>query len=144
MQVKDAMTRGVECTRPSDNIARAAERMRELNVGSLPVCGEADRLVGMLTDRDITVRATASGRDPNGTAVSEVMTPKIVFCFEDQDALEAAHLMEKNQIRRLAVLNRDKRLVGIVSLGDLAVKAGNDKMSGEVLEHVSEPAMPRR
>jgi CBS domain-containing protein len=138
------MSRGVECIRPDDSIARAAERMRELDVGAMPVCGEQDRLVGMVTDRDITVRATAGARDPSGTRVSEVMTPHIAYIFEDQDVAEASRLMQEKQIRRLAVLNRDKRLVGLVSLGDLAVKGGHEGKSGEALAEVSEPAAPRR
>jgi CBS domain-containing protein len=117
--------------------------MRNLDIGALPVCGDNDRLVGIITDRDITIRATAGCCDPAGTCVSDVMTPGIIYVFEDQDVTEAAHLMEENQIRRLVVLNQDKRLVGIVSLGDLAVKAGDDELSGEALELVSEPAMPR-
>ena len=144
MQVKDVMTRGVECARPTDSIARAAERMKELNVGSLPVCGDNDKLVGLITDRDITTRATAEACDPGSTCVSDAMTPDITYVFEDQDVQEAARLMEQNQIRRLVVLNRDKRLVGIVSLGDLVVKTDEDKLSGEALEQVSEPAQPRR
>jgi len=144
MQVSEVMTRGVECARPADSIARAAEKMRELNVGALPVCGDNDRLVGMLTDHDITVRATAGCCEPSGTVVQDVMTPNIIYCLEDQDVDEAARLMEKNQVRRLAVLNRDKRLVGIVSLGDLAVKTGDEGRSGAALGQVSEPAAPTR
>jgi len=144
MQVNEVMTRGVECIRPNDSIAHAAERMKELDVGALPVCGDGDRLVGMITDRDITVRATAGCCGPSDTCVRDVMTPNIIYVFEDQDVSEAAQLMEENQIRRLVVLNRDKRLVGIVSLGDLAVKVHDDHLSGEALEQVSEPAMPRR
>jgi CBS domain-containing protein len=144
MQVNEVMTQGVECARPTDSIADAAKKMRDLDVGSLPVCGENDRLVGMITDRDITVRATAAECDPCGTRVQDVMTPEVIYCFEDQEVGEAVQLIEENQIRRLVVLNDDKRLVGIVSLGDLAVKGGNDELSGEALEQVSEPAMPRR
>jgi CBS domain-containing protein len=144
MRIKDAMTEGVECARPNDSVAHAADRMRQLDVGALPVCGDNDKLIGMVTDRDITVRATAEACDPGETQVRDIMTPDIVFCFEDQDISEAANLMEEKQIRRLAVLNRDKRLVGIVSLGDLAVKSGDDRLSGEALERVSEPAMPMR
>jgi CBS domain-containing protein len=143
MKVQEIMTRGVECVGPNDNLADAARKMRDLDVGSLPVC-DNDRLVGMITDRDITVRATAGDCNPSGTCVRDTMTPNIVYCFDDQDVTEAADLMEANQIRRLVVLNRDKRLVGIVALGDLAVKTGNDELSGEALEQVSEPAMPRR
>jgi len=144
MRISEVMTRGVECIRPGDSVARAAERMREMNVGALPVCGDDGRLAGMVTDRDITVRATAGGRDPCGTCVRDVMTPDIVWIFEDQLVSEAARLMEEKQIRRLAVLNRDKRLVGVVSLGDLAVKSGDEELSGAALEQVSEPAAPRR
>jgi CBS domain-containing protein len=139
MQVREVMTRGVECAQPTDPIARAAERLRELNVGSLPVCGEEDTLVGMVTDRDITVRATAGACDPRSTSVSEVMTPNIVTCFDDQDVTEAARLMKDNQIRRIVVLNRNKRLVGILSLGDLAVEA-DEHLAAGALERISEPA----
>jgi CBS domain-containing protein len=140
MKVKDVMTEGVECLQPTDSIAQAAEKMRDLDVGSLPVCGDQDKLVGIVTDRDITIRSTARAGDPHTTPVSAVMTPDIVFCFDDQDATEAAELMEARQIRRLVVLNRNKRLVGIVSLGDLAVRVADDQLSGEALERVSEPA----
>jgi len=144
MRVKEVMTRGVECVRPTDELARAAERMKALNVGVLPVCGDNDKLVGMVTDRDITVRATAEALPPRLGQVQDVMTPDVIYVFEDQDVAEAARLMEQHQVRRLVVLNRDKRLVGIVSLGDLAVKAGHEGLSHEALEQVSEPAAPRR
>ena len=144
MFIKNAMTRGVECVRPGDSIARAATRMAELNVGSLPVCGDNDKLVGIITDRDITVRATAAGRLPDDTSVRDIMTPEIFCCFEDQDICDAAQLMEERQVRRLVVLNNDNRLVGILSLGDVAVKAGDEHLSSEALERVSEPAMPMR
>jgi CBS domain-containing protein len=117
--------------------------MSRLEVGPLPVCDGA-QLVGMLTDRDITIRATATGRDPNTTRVHEVMTPEVVYCFEDQDVEIAAQMMEMRQIRRVPVLNRGKRLVGIVSLGDLAVETGNRDLGGETLEHISEPSEPHR
>jgi len=100
-------------------------------------------LVGMLTDRDITVRAVAKGCDPKTTTVREAMTPNIAYSFEDQDVQEAVRIMEECQIRRLPILNRHKRLVGIVSLGDLAVSTGEQARAGEVLKHVSEPTEPR-
>jgi nucleotide-binding universal stress UspA family protein/CBS domain-containing protein len=143
MRVKAVMTEGAECVRPEATLQQAAERMKDLDVGSLPVC-ENDRLVGMVTDRDITVRATAEACDPCGTRVREVMTPDISYIFEDQLVTEAAQQMEEKQIRRLPVLNRNKRLVGIVSIGDLAVKSGDEELAGVALEQVSEPAMPRR
>lgn len=144
MLVKEIMTSQVECTRPDASLQEAAERMRDLDVGPLPVCGDNDRLVGIVTDRDITIRAVAQGQDPCTTRVRDVMTPQIIYCFEDQDVEEAAKLMKENQIRRLAVLNSDKRLVGILSLGDLAVDTQDEEMAGATLEAVSEPAEPRR
>src|SRR5215469_8117944 len=107
MQVKDVMTRDAECISPDSTLQQAAQRMQALNVGSLPIC-DHDRLAGMITDRDITVRATAEGRDPKTCAIREIMTPQIVYCFEDQDVREVAHIMEDRQIRRLPILNRDK------------------------------------
>jgi CBS domain-containing protein len=143
MQVSEVMTRGVECTRPDASLQEAATRMKLLNVGPLPVC-DNDRLVGILTDRDITVRATAEGQDPASVHVRDVMTPGIVYCYDDQDVTEAAKLMMDKQVRRLPVLNRGKRLVGIVSLGDLAVETGDDELAGNTLEAVSEPNRPNR
>ncbi|MFL5240901.1 MAG: CBS domain-containing protein [Gemmataceae bacterium] len=144
MQVNEVMTPGVECTQPNATLQRVAQRMKELNIGTLPVCDDGGRLVGMVTDRDITVRAVADGRDPRTCLIREVMTPNIVYCFEDQDVAEAADLMMENQIRRLVVLNRDKKLIGIVSLGDLAVDTGDEHLVGSALEAVSEPAQPMR
>jgi CBS domain-containing protein len=138
MKIKEVMTRGAECVPPSCTLQDAARKMKNLDVGPLPVC-DNDRLVGILTDRDITVRAIAEGRDPKTTKVGEVLTPDVIYCFEDQDVQEAARLMKENQIRRLIVLNRDKRLVGIISLGDLAVETGDEQLAGETLEKVSEP-----
>lgn len=112
--------------------------MKALDVGMLPIC-ENDRLIGTITDRDITVRAVAEGYNPNTTIVQEVMTRAMVYCFEDEDIAEAAVLMENRQVRRLPVINRDKRLVGILSLGDLAVRTHRERLVGEVLECISEP-----
>jgi CBS domain-containing protein len=141
MLLREIMTRDVEVIRPDATLQEAAERMRSLDVGPLPVC-DGDRLVGMITDRDLTVRGTAAGKDPATTQVKEVMTPEVRYCFEDQDIGEAARVMQELQIRRLIVLNREKRLVGIVSLGDLAVETGDEDLSGETLEAVSEAAAP--
>lgn len=143
MQLKNIMTQGVEVVHPEATLQEAAEKMRRLDVGPLPVC-DGDQLVGMLTDRDITVRAVAEGCDPTTTSVREAMTPDIVYCYEDQDVQEAANLMAQYQIRRIPILNRNKRLVGMVSLGDLAVSTSDQTQTGEVLEQVSEPAEPRR
>ena len=108
----------------------------------LPVC-DGDRLVGVITDRDITVRGVAQGCDPKTARVQEVMTPEVIYCFDDEDVKEAAKKMEEKQVRRLPVLNREKRLVGIVSLGDLAVRTGKEELAGEVLERVSKPGHSR-
>ena len=141
MQVKQVMTPNVECTQPTATLSDAARKMRDFDIGPLPVCSDDDRLAGMITDRDITVRAVADGLDPRTTMVRDVMTPTIIYCYEDQDVSDAAHMMEQNQIRRLVVLNRDKRLVGILSLGDVAVDAGDEQLAGHTLEAVSEPAI---
>jgi CBS domain-containing protein len=142
MQIRDIMTRRVEVVHPDATIEEAAEKMKRLDVGPLPVC-DGERLLGMVTDRDITVRATSEGRDPKNTRVRDVMTEEVFYCFDDQSVDEAAEIMRRAQIRRLPIVNRDKRLVGIVSLGDLAVQTGDQELSGEVLEDVSEPAQPR-
>lgn len=136
MQVKEVMTRGIEAIQPNATIQEAAEKMRVLDVGVIPVC-ENDRLLGTLTDRDITVRATAAGHHPAELKVRDIMTPDIVSCFEDQDVEEAARLMKERQIRRLLVLNREKVIVGIVSIGDLALGANDQKLAGQTLEQVS-------
>src|SRR5437764_1901261 len=101
MQVSKVMTRDAECVRPDTTLQEAARKMRDLDVGPLPVCGDGDRLVGLLTDRDISVRATAEGRDPTRTPVQEVMTPDVVYVFDDQDARDAADTMAGHQIRRV-------------------------------------------
>jgi CBS domain-containing protein len=139
MIVQDIMSGGAECTQPTTTLREAARRMRDLDVGSLPVCGEGDRLVGMITDRDIAIRAVAEGDGADMTFVKNVMTPGIIYCYEDQEVQEAAELMEKHQVRRLVVLNRDKRLVGIISLGDLAVDTQNEQLAGHTLEAISVP-----
>jgi len=144
MRVNEVMTRGVECTRPDASLQEAAAKMKSLDVGLLPVCGDADRLVGMITDRDITVRSSAEGESPAEIRVADVMTPEVLYCFEDATVEDAALLMEQKQVRRLVVLDRNKRLVGIVSLGDLAVETRDEHLAGSTLGGVSEPSLPRR
>ena len=139
MKLKEIMTREVEIVHPDDSLQTAAQKMRYRNVGFLPVC-DGDRLIGVLTDRDIALRATAEGVDPSKSLSKEWVTNPVVYCFEDQDVDEAAQLMREHQIRRLVILGRDdKRLVGVVSLGDLATNVEEQK-SGEVLQEVSEPS----
>lgn len=137
MKISDVMTPHAKCIGPDLTLVDAADQMRELDVGSLPIC-ENDRLVGIVTDRDLALRGITEARDPRSIPIREVMSPGIVYVFADQDVEEAARLMEVKQIRRLPVLNRDKRLVGIVSLGDLAVEAGM-VISGEALKEISRP-----
>jgi len=135
MKVNEVMTRKAEWVSPDASIAEVAKMMRDENIGSLPV-GENDRLIGMITDRDIACRAVAEGLDPAKTTARRVMSKTISYCFDDQEIDDAAHLMEQKHVRRLAVLNREKRLVGILSLDDLARCCSHD-LSGEVLAAVS-------
>jgi CBS domain-containing protein len=142
MKVSEIMTPNVEVITPDASLRDAAQRMKALDVGMLPVC-DGERLLGAVTDRDIVVRAAAEGKDVSQTRVSDIMTRQVHYVFEDQDADEAAQVMEDQQVRRVPVLDRNKRLVGIVSLGDVAVRTGDDAMSGDALEAVSEPARGR-
>lgn len=137
MKIQEIMSTDVRCIGPESTLVEAAGLMRDLNVGAIPVCENA-RLVGMITDRDLALRAIAEGKDPNRTTVREAMTEGIIYIFEDQGVEEAAHLMEEKQVRRLPVLNRGKRLVGIVSLGDLAVRS-SPEFGAEALREVSQP-----
>jgi CBS domain-containing protein len=141
MRVGHVMTHDVETIGPDGTIREAAEKMRSLDVGLLPVV-DGKRVIGMITDRDITVRITADGRDPDTSRVREAMSEGMIGCHEDDDVAEAARLMEEHQIRRLPVLGRDKELVGILSLGDIAITTGDEQLTGETLERISEPAKP--
>ena len=143
MELREIMTRDVEVVSGDASLKEAAVKMKNLDVGAIPVC-DGDQLRGMLSDRDITIRATASGRDPTKTKVAEIMSTDIAYCLEDQEVDEAVSLMEVRQIRRLPVLDQDKRLVGIVSLGDIAVHTGDRDLAGETLQEISEPAEPKR
>lgn len=143
-QIKDVMTPQAEVVSPDATTEDAAGTMKALDIGVLPVCDE-EGLVGILTDRDLVVRVLAEKRDPKAVRVGEVMTPNIVYCFEDDDISRAAGLLADHQIRRLPVLSRaDRSLVGIVSLGDLAVHGDSERMTGTVLEDVSQPSRPKR
>jgi CBS domain-containing protein len=135
MQVRELMSRDVLVASPDDTIEKAAMLMGQANCGALPV-SENDRLVGMITDRDITLRAVAKGNPPD-CAVREVMSPNIKYVFEDEDTEAAAESMSKLQGPRLPVLNRPKRMVGIVSLGDLALK--QREPAANALQGISKP-----
>jgi CBS domain-containing protein len=137
--VRDVMTRGVETVSPDTTIVDVAKRMRDLDVGSLPVT-DGSRLLGIVTDRDLSVRATAAAKDPNSTHVREVMSPELAWVFDDEPADAAARVMRERQIRRLPVLDRSDRLVGVVALADLATDLGDDRLKGATLEEISQPS----
>jgi CBS domain-containing protein len=142
MRVAEVMTRDVQTVSPGDTIQKAAAAMDNLNVGVLPVC-DGEHLQGVITDRDITVRATAAGHSPTETKVGDVMTDQIDYVFEDDDVEEAANKMKARQIRRLPVIDRDKKLVGVISLGDIATKQGG-RQAADALQQVSKPSRPDR
>jgi CBS domain-containing protein len=140
MKVKEIMTREIDVVSPETTLRDAAERMNSLDVGVLPVC-DNDRLVGVITDRDITVRATADGLDPFATQVGEVMSKdELITCREDEDVEAATQKMRDKRVRRLPVLSEDRRLVGIFSLGDVAVDQGDLAESAETLKEISRPS----
>lgn len=137
MKVKDAMHKGAQWVSPDTPLTEVARKMKELDVGSIPV-GENDRLVGMVTDRDIACRAVADGRDCDAVTAREVMTDGIIFCRDMEDLDDALRIMEQKQIRRLPVINEQKRLVGMLSLGDVS-QAAPHALTGEVTAAVSAP-----
>jgi CBS domain-containing protein len=131
------MTANVHVIAPDASLREAAAMMRDLDIGALPVC-ENDRVVGFVTDRDITIRATAAGKSPDECQVRQVMSQGVVYCNEDATMEDAERLMKDRQVRRLAVLDGNQRLCGILSLGDLALELDSDE-AGDVLERISEP-----
>jgi CBS domain-containing protein len=138
MKLSEIMTREVEIIQPDDTMHTAAQKMRDRDIGFLPVC-DGETLMGVLSDRDITIRALADGMDINVMLSRDLMTTPAIYCFDDQDVTDAAKLMRENQIRRLVILGREsQRVVGVISLGDLARK-GITAISGQVLQRVSEP-----
>jgi CBS domain-containing protein len=143
MKLKEIMTSDIEVIHPTDTLQTAAQKMRDRDIGFLPVC-DGERLIGVLSDRDMIVRALAEGMDSKAIVGRDLITSPAIYCFDDQSVDEAAKLMHDNQIRRLVVLRPDdKRMVGVVSLGDLAINV-DDKLSGEVLQSISEPLSSSR
>ena len=142
MRLAEIMTTDVEVIRSNASLKEAAAKMKDLDTGLIPVC-QGDELKGTLTDRDITVRATAEGHSPSRTKVSDIMSKEIAYCFEDQEIEEAMGLMEARHIRCLPILNRENRLVGIVSLGHLSVLAWQNILLGETFKEFSRPAVAR-
>jgi CBS domain-containing protein len=135
MKIRDVMTRTAQLTSPDDTLRHAAQMMKECDCGVLPVA-EGDRLVGMITDRDIAVRGIAEGKGPD-TKVRDVMTDEVMYCFDDDGIQQVCQNMAEIQVRRLPVVSRDKRLVGIVSLSDLAKKEAN---AAKALRGIARPS----
>jgi CBS domain-containing protein len=137
--IAEIMSTNVRTIQPQESLRRAAQCMQELDVGALPVC-DGERLLGMLTDRDITVRGIADGLNPDQACVSDIMSPEVETCTAEQDADDAKRLMGAKQLRRLPVVDKDRRLVGIVSLGDLATRESGH--IDKALREISEPDRP--
>jgi CBS domain-containing protein len=141
MNVSEVMSSDVYVSSPDDTLQTAAQTMADLDTGVLPV-GDGDRLVGMITDRDIVIRGVAKALDAESATIRDVMTSGVCYCFDDEDVEDAAQQMAELQVRRLPVLNRAKRLVGIVSLGDLSQEA-DTRVTGDALKGVSEDGLQR-
>ena len=142
MLVSEAMTREVKICTPGQPIREVAQTMAAIDAGALPV-GENDRLIGMITDRDIAVRAVAQGKGPD-TPVREVMSEHVEYCFDDEDLDRVAQGMADVRVRRLPVVNREKRLVGILSLGDVARRGNQREVVADVVAGISTPGGPHR
>lgn len=136
MKLQNIMTSQVEVLPPEASILDAAQLMDSSDIGSVPIC-DGEKILGLVTDRDITIKAIAKGLDPNQVQVRDIMTSPILYAFEDQTVEEASEMMQASQVRRLVVLNREKKLVGVVALGDIATKT-DPMISGEALEEISE------
>lgn len=143
MQLRDVMTKNVQVIPHNATVRDAAKLMKDIDTGFIPVI-DSENVIGIVTDRDIVLRSTAEGLNPNETKVEEVMTKEFFFLYDDEDVQEAARVMSKRQVRRLPVVNRQEELVGVISLGDLSVDVNNDKISGKTLEDISKPARPDR
>ncbi len=131
MQIKEIMSSDFKVIKPSTTLKEAAEFMKECDCGYLPI-GKDDKITGAVTDRDIIVRGIAAGLNPSNTAVDSVMTQKIQYCYEDDEVEDAAERMKNEQIRRLVVLNEEKRMTGVVTLGDIARSCNDKHLTGEI------------
>src|SRR5256885_1121729 len=137
MKVREIMTTDVECVAPDTGVRELANKMKTLDVGFIPVC-ENDRLVGTVTDRDIVIRGLAGGKDIATCKASDIMTKDVFWCFEDQDVKDVAKQMRDKEVRRLLILNQGKRLVGVVSIGDISKV--EEKETGKTLKDIAEAA----
>jgi CBS domain-containing protein len=143
MQVKEIMTKNFEMINSTDSLTEAAKKMKSLNVGVLPV-REGNKVIGIITDRDIVVRGVAENKEPAEESAKEIMSAEIARCSSEDSVEEASRIMKENQVRRLLVLDKDNTPVGIVSLGDIAAKTESDQLAGQTLEGVSKPCSPSR
>ena len=143
MLVKEIMTTGIETISADTSVTEAAKKIRSLDVGALPVV-DNNQIVGIISKKDIVYRCVADECDPMSTAVSEIMTNEIATCWEDETLEDAASMLEKNKLHRLLVMSEENEPVGMISLNDMAVKAHDEHLAWEVLENISEPAMPNR
>ena len=143
MNVGEIMTRDIQTIAPEDTIQKAAKLMDDLNVGILPVC-DGTRVVGVITDRDITVRATSMGLSPTEHQVADFMTDEVYYCLTEDSVESVAENMAHIQVRRMPVLDRENRLVGMISLGDIATHASQYRTTAEALRKISEPSQPDR
>jgi CBS domain-containing protein len=137
MKVSTIMTKDARTILPDATVEQAARLMRDHRVGLLPVV-ENETLFGIITDRDLAIRALADGRNPHLTTVREVMTPEALWCYEDESITEASRIMEKHHVRRLIIKNRQHKLSGVLTITDLARRAANEKLPGHVLHRVAE------
>ncbi len=137
MKIREIMTTNVECVSPNTGIQELANTMKTLDVGFVPIC-ENDRLVGTVTDRDIVVRGCAGGQDITTCKASDIMTKGVFWCFEDQDIKDVAKRMREKDVRRMLILNESKRLVGVVSIGDISKV--EEKETGKTLKDITEAA----
>jgi CBS domain-containing protein len=135
--ISQIMQRDVRVVKPSSTVEQVAREMKSLDVGSLPVC-DGQKLLGMVTDRDIAIRSVADARDPKKTLVSDIMSTDLVWCFEDASAQEVASKMADHQVRRIPIVDRQKKLVGIVAMADLATSRHDPDIKADAIEGVSE------
>ena len=139
MKISEIMSRNVECIEPDTSIKDAAEKMRSIDVGFLPVC-EDGHIIGTLTDRDITIRHVADGQNPYRVEARDILTPNVFYCFEDQDIEEVGRYMQQHEVRRVLIFDHTQQLVGVVSLGDISKAAGEEHLAGETLKEIAEAA----
>lgn len=136
MLVREVMSKTPLYLPPTATLKEAATKMRDFDFGFIPV-GEDDKLIGIVTDRDIAIRAVAKGLDPKLTRVKQILTKRILYCYEDEKLEKAAKSMEKQQVHRLIVLDRSKRMVGVITTGDVARKAHDGELTGEIIEFIA-------